>query len=182
MQESSISFSEVQSLYELCTFSTDLKKFCRDLGVNYDKYVKWRQRFRIDETTGRTIEVAPPGSDVMSEVTITGIPVDECNDPDELRDADGQEADPHSEPETETDIPETVEEHSGKNRDGIPIVKGFNLKATTLADVICAGKGLDMELDSFKIHMHDGLNIRHTHIPLRQAIIILHQLNIMYSC
>lgn len=189
MQEGSIQFSEVQSLYELCTFSTDLKKFCRDIGVNYDKYVKWRQRLRYDEETGRTIEVDLPAPDVMSEVMVTGMlePEDttDVKQDDEVAGIDNIDEETDVLDETDTtdgDSLDSISRHSGTNADGTPIVKGFDLKKTTLADVICAGRGLDMQIESFKLHMHDGLHMKHTHITLREAIIILHQLNIMYSC
>lgn len=185
MQEGNIQFSEVQSLYELCTFSTDLKKFCKDIGVSYEGYVKWRQRLRYDETTGRTVEVEPPAIGLMSEVDIVGMPapdeadIDDDDDNDNNADKDNAAANGTLQ---EDGLSDAIERHSGTTADGIPAVKGFDLKTTTLADVICAGRGLDMQIDSFKLHMHDGLHMRHTHITLRQAITILHQLNIMYSC
>lgn len=188
MQEGSIQFSEVQSLYELCTFSTDLKKFCKDIGVNYDKYIKWRQCLRYDEETGRTIEVDLPAPDVMSEVMVTGMPEPEDADGDEdddVADVSGTDEETGVSDEMDTtdeDSRDPISRHSGTDAKGTPIVKGFDLKKTTLADVICAGRGLDMQIESFKLHMHDGLHMRHTHITLREAIIILHQLNIMYSC
>ena len=188
MQEGTIPFSEVQALYELCTFSTDLKKFCKDIGVSYDGYVKWRQRLRYDETIGKTVETEPPAASLMSEVDIVGSPgLDGTADIDiDEGDSNVGQTDP---PDTDVKdtpqkdgLPDSTEPHSETTADGVPTLKGFDLRTTTLADVICAGRGLDMQIDSFKLHMHDGLNMRHTHITLRQAITILHQLNIMYSC
>ena len=183
MQEGTIPFSEVQSLYELCTFSTDLKKFCKDIGVSYEGYVKWRQRLRYDETTGKTVEVEPPVAGLMSEVDIVGMPEPDEADVDDDDDKNADKDDTTVNGTLQEDgLSDSIERHSGTTADGIPAVKGFDLKTTTLADVICAGRGLDMQIDSFKLHMHDGLHMRHTHITLRQAITILHQLNIMYSC
>ncbi len=183
MQEGTIQFSEVQALYELCTFSTDLKKFCKDIGVSYEGYIKWRQRLRYDETTGKTVEVEQPAASLMSEVEIVGMPEpdgvaddDDDNDNGNASDAAGKDMQP------EDALCDSVERHSGTTADGTPMVKGFNLQTTVLADVICAGRGLDTQIESFKLHMHDGLHMRRTHITLREAIIILHQLNIMYSC
>ena len=188
MQEGTIPFSEVQALYELCTFSTDLKKFCKDIGVSYDGYVKWRLRLRYDETIGKTVETEPPAASLMSEVDIVGSPgLDGTADIDiDEGDSNVGQTDPPNTDVKDTPqkdgLPDSTEPHSGTTTDGIPTLKGFDLRTTTLADVICAGRGLDMQIDSFKLHMHDGLNMRHTHITLRQAITILHQLNIMYSC
>lgn len=183
MQEGTIKFSEVQGLYELCTFCTDLKKFCKDIGVNYESYIKWRQRLRYDETTGKTVEVEPTAASLMSEVEVIGIPKpdeDNSQDPDEYTDIEDDTTE--NEVPKKGELSDSVKLHSGTTADGTPQVKGFDLKTTTLADVICAGRGLDMQIESFKLHMHDGLNMRHTHITLREAITILHQLNIMYSC
>ncbi len=36
-----LKFSEVQALYELCTSGTDIKGFCVQQGVNYQKLQTW---------------------------------------------------------------------------------------------------------------------------------------------
>lgn len=185
MQGNGIDFSEVQSLYELCTFSTDLKKFCSSIGVNYDKYLLWQNRQRWDEEKEMNVESDEPGRRIMTEIEVVGIP---------------HEDEPGANLEDEDEKPEYLRKRSDSERawreeyipssachfdrlgDGTPAIKGFDLRRTTLADVICAGRGLDAPIESFKLHMHDGLHMRHTHITLREAIVILHQLNIMYSC
>lgn len=176
--QTGIQFSEVQSLYELCTFSTDLKKFCNDIGVNYEKYQKWQSRQRWSDDEQKTIEVDLPAENVMSEVEVTGAPVEDSCDEDEIQ-CDETDIEDSSSEDVQQQL---IKEHSSTSPLGTPEIKGFDLRKTTLADVICAGRGLDMKIESFKLHMHDGLHMRHTHITLREAIIILHQLNIMYSC
>lgn len=171
-------FQEVQSLYELCTFSADLKKFCKDLGVNYEAYCKWQRRQQWSEELEKTVEVDEPPTQVMTEVTIVGMPeVDKSQKRDEgapgSTDASGAAGDGSTETEDEPVLGKCPEANA---------VMGFNLHATTLAEVICAGRGLNARVESFKVHMHDGLHLRLTHIPLREAIRVLHQLNVMYSC
>lgn len=171
-------FQEVQSLYELCTFSADLKKFCKDLGVNYDAYCKWQRRQQWSEEQEKTVEVDTPPTPVMTGVTIVGMPEERepSEDDDAVHESNG--AADVSVCKSE----ETEEEPILGKCPEMNAVMGFNLHATTLAEVICAGRGLNARVESFKVHMHDGLHLRLTHIPLREAIRVLHQLNVMYSC
>ena len=58
-------------MFELCTQPTDLKEFCRDCGVNYDKFVSWQRRQLWDDKLGKSVEKQDP---LMRPVEVTGIP------------------------------------------------------------------------------------------------------------
>lgn len=64
-------YQDVQSLYELCTNGQDLKEFCHDSGVNYNKFVAWQRKQLWNERLGTTAEPNPP---VMSAISITDAP------------------------------------------------------------------------------------------------------------
>lgn len=175
-------FQEVQSLYELCTFSADLKQFCKDMGVNYEAYCKWQRRQQWSEELEKTVEVDEPPTQVMTGVTIVGMPQEKApQDPDEAVPVGTGASDAASAGSMEVEDEDEAEPVLGKCPEANAVM-GFNLHATTLAEVICAGRGLNARVESFKVHMHDGLHLRLTHIPLREAIRVLHQLNVMYSC
>lgn len=71
MPNKKINYSEFQSLYELCTQGKDLREFCRESGVNYDKFVSWQRHQSWNQSTGKTEELPVAR---MSAVTLTGIP------------------------------------------------------------------------------------------------------------
>lgn len=53
MATKSIDFKEFQSLYETCSSARDLKEFCKDSGVNYDKFIEWQRKQLRNEKLGR---------------------------------------------------------------------------------------------------------------------------------
>lgn len=71
MATSKVTFSEVQALYELCTSSTDIKDFCAQQGVNYQKFQIWRRKQLWNEKIGKTEEVTPS---VLNAVKLTDMP------------------------------------------------------------------------------------------------------------
>lgn len=64
-------YQEVYELYQLCTNGKDLKEFCIDAGVNYNKFVEWQRNQLWNEKLGRMEEVQVP---LMSSVTLTDVP------------------------------------------------------------------------------------------------------------
>lgn len=71
MATSKLSFSEVQSLYELCTSGIDIKDFCAQQGVNYQQYQSWMRKQLWNDKTGKTEEAAPS---TLNAVKLTDIP------------------------------------------------------------------------------------------------------------
>ena len=59
MATSKVKFSEVQVLYELCTSGTDIKDFCVQQGVNYQKFQTWRRKQLWNDKIGKIEEVVP---------------------------------------------------------------------------------------------------------------------------
>lgn len=66
-----VNFADVQAMFELCTQPTDLKEFCHDCGVNYDKFVSWQRRQLWDDKLGKSVEKQDP---LMRPVEVTDIP------------------------------------------------------------------------------------------------------------
>ena len=64
-------YREVYELYQLCSNSKDLKEFCIDAGVNYNKFTEWQRKQLWNEKLGRMEEKQSP---VMSPVTLTDVP------------------------------------------------------------------------------------------------------------
>lgn len=64
-------YREVYELYQLCSNSKDLKEFCIDAGVNYNKFREWQRKQLWNEKLGRMEEKQFP---VMSPVTLTDVP------------------------------------------------------------------------------------------------------------
>ena len=64
-------YREVYELYQLCSTGKDLKEFCIDAGVNYNKFTEWQRKQLWNEKLGRIEEKQSP---VMSPVTLTDIP------------------------------------------------------------------------------------------------------------
>ena len=54
---------------------TDLREFCADYGVNYDKFMNWQRHQLWSEKLGKTVQVEQPK---VAKVRITGKP---CNSP-----------------------------------------------------------------------------------------------------
>ncbi|MEI3136324.1 MAG: hypothetical protein V8T66_07705 [Phocaeicola sp.] len=53
----------------------DLREFCADYGVNYDKFMNWQRHQLWSEKLGKTVQVEQPK---VAKVRITGKP---CNSP-----------------------------------------------------------------------------------------------------
>lgn len=49
-------YREVYELYQLCSNSKDLKEFCIDAGVNYNKFREWQRKQLWNEKLGRMEE------------------------------------------------------------------------------------------------------------------------------
>ena len=64
-------YREVYELYQLCSNGKDLKEFCIDAGVNYNKFTEWQRKQLWNEKLGRMEEKPSP---VMSPVTLTDVP------------------------------------------------------------------------------------------------------------
>ena len=64
-------YREVYELYQLCSNGKDLKEFCIEAGVNYNKFTEWQRKQLWNEKLGRMEEVQSP---VMSPVTLTDVP------------------------------------------------------------------------------------------------------------
>jgi len=73
MVTSKVTFSEVQSLYELCTSGIDIKDFCAQQGVNYQQFQTWRRKQLWNDKTGKTEEAAPS---TLNAVKLTDIPTE----------------------------------------------------------------------------------------------------------
>ncbi len=95
MAKEKVNYQEVYDLYQLCSDTKDLREFCADYGVNYDKFMNW-QRHQLwsenygvnydkflnwlshqlwSEKLGKTFHVEKPK---VAKVHITGKP---CNSP-----------------------------------------------------------------------------------------------------
>ena len=61
---------EVYELYQLCSTGKDLKEFCIDAGVNYNKFIEWQRKQHWNAKLGRMEEVQLP---VMSAVSLTHV-------------------------------------------------------------------------------------------------------------
>ena len=55
--------------------SKDLREFCTDYGVNYDKFMNWQRHRLWSEKLGKTVQVE---QSKVAKVRITGKP---CNSP-----------------------------------------------------------------------------------------------------
>ena len=64
-------YREVYELYQLCSNGKDLKEFCIEAGVNYNKFTEWQRKQLWNEKLGRMEEKQSP---VMSPVTLTDVP------------------------------------------------------------------------------------------------------------
>ena len=43
MAKEKVNYQEVYDLYQLCSETKDLREFCADYGVNYDKFMNWQR-------------------------------------------------------------------------------------------------------------------------------------------
>ena len=75
MAKEKVNYQEVYDLYQLCSETKDLREFCADYGVNYDKFMNWQRHQLWSEKLGKTVQVEQPK---VAKVRITGKP---CNSP-----------------------------------------------------------------------------------------------------
>ena len=75
MAKEKVNYQEVYNLYQLCSETKDLREFCADYGVNYDKFMNWQRHQLWSEKLGKTVQVEQPK---VAKVQITGKP---CNSP-----------------------------------------------------------------------------------------------------
>ena len=75
MAKEKVNYQEVYDLYQLCSETRDLREFCADYGVNYDKFMNWQRHQLWSEKLGKTVQVEQPK---VAKVQITGKP---CNSP-----------------------------------------------------------------------------------------------------
>ena len=75
MAKEKVNYQEVYDLYRLCSETKDLREFCADYGVNYDKFMNWQRHQLWSEKLGKTVQVEQPK---VAKVQIIGKP---CNSP-----------------------------------------------------------------------------------------------------
>lgn len=75
MSQEKVNYQEVYDLYQLCSQTKDLREFCMEYGVNYDKFMNWQRHQLWNEKLGKNIQVEHPK---VAKVQITGKP---CNSP-----------------------------------------------------------------------------------------------------
>ncbi|MEF8803860.1 MAG: hypothetical protein V5A63_06700, partial [Bacteroides sp.] len=71
MAKEKVNYQEVYDLYQLCCETKDLREFCADYGVNYDKFMNWQRHQLWSEKLGKTVRVEQPK---VAKVQITGNP------------------------------------------------------------------------------------------------------------
>ena len=71
MPKEKVNYQEVYDLYQLCSETKNLKEFCSEYGVNYDKFMNWQRHQLWDEKLGKTIEVKQPDT---AHAQIVGTP------------------------------------------------------------------------------------------------------------
>ena len=71
MAKEKVNYQEVYDLYQLCSETKELREFCADYGVNYDKFMNWQRHQLWSEKLGKTVQVEQPK---VAKVRITGKP------------------------------------------------------------------------------------------------------------
>ena len=71
MPKEKVNYHDVYDLYQLCSETKDLREFCSEYGVNYDKFMNWQRHQLWDEKLGKTVEVKQPNT---APVQIVGTP------------------------------------------------------------------------------------------------------------
>jgi hypothetical protein len=66
-----VNYQEVYDLYQLCSEVKELKEFCSEMGVNYDKFMNWQRHQLWDAKLGKTVAKEQPQS---APVKIVGTP------------------------------------------------------------------------------------------------------------
>ena len=49
MPKEKVNYQEVYDLYQLCSETKNLKEFCSEYGINYDKFMNWQRHQLWDE-------------------------------------------------------------------------------------------------------------------------------------
>ena len=75
MAKEKVNYQEVYDLYQLCSETKDLREFCTDYGVNYEKFINWQRHQLWDEKLGKIVQKEQPK---FAKIQITGKP---CNSP-----------------------------------------------------------------------------------------------------
>ena len=57
MAKEKVNYQEVYDLYQLCSETRDLREFCADYGVNYDKFMNWQRHQLWSEKLGKKLLV-----------------------------------------------------------------------------------------------------------------------------
>ena len=60
MAKEKVNYQEVYDLYQLCSETKDLREFCADYGVNYDKFMNWQRHHLWSEKLGKTVPAEQP--------------------------------------------------------------------------------------------------------------------------
>ena len=71
MPKEKVNYQEVYDLYQLCSETKNLKEFCSEYGINYDKFMNWQRHQLWDEKLGKTVEVKQPDT---APIQIVGTP------------------------------------------------------------------------------------------------------------
>ena len=71
MPKEKVNYQEVYDLYQLCSETKELKEFCNEMGVNYEKFMNWQRHQLWDEKMGKTVSVEQPST---APVRIVGTP------------------------------------------------------------------------------------------------------------
>ena len=64
MPKEKVNYQEVYDLYQLCSETKDLKEFCSEYGVNYDKFMNSNWNLHLKSRSELPIRLKCDGSDV----------------------------------------------------------------------------------------------------------------------
>lgn len=73
MAKEKVNYQKVYNLYQLRSETKNLREFCADYGVNYDKFMNRQHRQLWSKMLGKTVQVEQPK---VAKVQIAGKP---CN-------------------------------------------------------------------------------------------------------
>ena len=63
MPKEKVNYQEVYDLYQLCSETKDLKEFCSEYGVNYDKFMNSNWNLHLKSRSELPIRLKCDGSD-----------------------------------------------------------------------------------------------------------------------
>ena len=69
MAKEKVNYQEVYDLYQLCSETKDLREFCADYGVNYDKFMNWQRHQLWSEKLGKTESLIFIGALIFSTIS-----------------------------------------------------------------------------------------------------------------